>query len=1484
MESISYDILYKTQTPVSFITWLEAQEKVFKDYTLTFKEYQKYVSEWHKQRKNSNGEIQSSFVNLYVDLLNEIVLSYATEEEKRFLSNCNFDNPEELDIILPFFITKIKTICLYYYNKRENFRQKLQLFPIKGTNDSIQQAVRDAVLEEIETENAQIFLGSKFTLPALSSINENLTIKIEETYDDEDYYNQPTNADGIDINSKLYVDFKGAIIDAINQYPTFIKGLESLFSVNLELSGTELNLLKPRDFTDYIISDNVDDLKISLQKRLAAKYAGCDMYYLSTGSTAFDFVSGVLFNTNPLSGNTVLQLPNRRNPTIALVPTLSGLYGAYECGKFFIPSKTGLLQYNTAKKTYTVNRGRLKPNTVYIMPDPNVVGNAVDSTGQEDPNYPLVYEIDVSWNKISVQNGFRFGNIFSSSLDQLFYPYQSRFQDQFQDTTGISTPYDAVDFWEGEKDEIWKNSDVWPDLKTVERLPIDSRLETLLIDQGQMVKWFVDSFGNEYGLFKQNIQNIIDKKQLPGKLFVKTVNQTISSFNFLNRFALKKFPKAIIDEVNEPLNFAVFNETVLIETENYVVIDILNYDFERNTYTSSQYPGFYRKKYNINKDIEKFIGYFYRESNNSLFICFTTVSESLSASNYKSIIPNIFKLDIGQQKLIQVYPQNSNDNITRLYSLSSSNADISPEIDIRYIESGHFSHKEKYNLYNLSYIAYNLNGVPFFVNEKFYSTPYVDKFTTTNPVFFKPFMYVYDGNFSNPEANKELRFNSPYTDYAGHYTTNSFKFNFPDYQKRNVFAVGRIDPVLINKPGSYTLHFDWTDYNSANLFVGCSSFNIFNTENALIWTETGTILVDLDTWYTLIPSIQMDGRDFFVQGKVIGGTNGSIFEVYVGEQSILDDNGTLQPPFTGLFCDDPYSIFRTIKIEKVGTGKGIVTSDPFCIDCGNTCEFLYPLGSTIFFKASAGPGPQYIFTGWAGGNCDGVAGDCFVSVEDNLTLSAIFTEIPSYDLTISINISGVVVVDPNNNILCPGEGTCTYTFLEGTGISLSASPAPIGYRFAGFQGISYSDTQPNFASLSLRTATSLTAFYEPLFSSLYIENVYNKRTGGAVLIGLSAGTEGIYLLPSYQRDYDWYAEGGFARFSSNRGFSPGTVYTSLCPGYEIKNWVEIADLPTGTFNTLSATVAPPYEFEGWDGTPCEGRIVDNCSFAVREVRSISAFFTSPLMFFNVVHIPFTYTDTPRVSNLGYVNAYASDNTFYCQTYTKNQVCSNVLLSGTRFDIICKPYDGSMVHALYTTNGIFVSGTNTTGKDPNGLRIPDFVLTENSTLSVVSEAFEYRTLTVHKSSNSNVQFAQVLLTPGALNTPSSTVPSDSNKGVFIYPKSLPVEILPIGTTVYSKPLYTIGDESLLYPYTVTERSGLILEPNPSFFTQQEFQLFSQEGIVLNGSSAPFFSRVPPIFVNSGEALLNITENTSLTCVFVLPGRFDNIIGALGEPGT
>ena len=183
------------------------------------------------------------------------------------------------------------------------------------------------------------------------------------------------------------------------------------------------------------------------------------------------------------------------------------------------------------------------------------------------------------------------------------------------------------------------------------------------------------------------------KKKNKGKIFVKTTNGIIQEFTRALNSVLIKLPLHVVNEIKEAVNLYVINQTLLIETENYVVIDIVSYDLATQKYVSSLYPGFYRQKYTINPYLEKLLGYTYRSDNNSLYLCFTTLNPNLSTANYKSIIPVIFKVDIDQQTIYTVY---TGDTSTVSYSLCSAGIEP-PEIDLRYIDSGHFSHKESQN-------------------------------------------------------------------------------------------------------------------------------------------------------------------------------------------------------------------------------------------------------------------------------------------------------------------------------------------------------------------------------------------------------------------------------------------------------------------------------------------------------------------------------------------------------------------------------------------------------------------------------------------------------------------------------------------------------------------------------------------------------------------------------------------------------------------
>ena len=256
-------------SPASFLTWLTQKNLTSFDPLTQFDQYKNYVIEWGK-KKNKNKKQSTDLVrDSYVQLLREIIIDYTTEEEKRFIINADLNNPYDLDVILPFFIEKLKSICLFYTEKRQELPTASIQHNLRGSNLGIENLVKKLIFDSArvnivqQTSNVCIF-------PPVSAIAKDLSVYVEELYDETDnYFNLNNSADNFNnqstlrqttsasnlnlINSKLYINFKGAIIDAIREYNFFLTSLgTNNFSVNIDLSGTELYYLKNRDFIAYL--------------------------------------------------------------------------------------------------------------------------------------------------------------------------------------------------------------------------------------------------------------------------------------------------------------------------------------------------------------------------------------------------------------------------------------------------------------------------------------------------------------------------------------------------------------------------------------------------------------------------------------------------------------------------------------------------------------------------------------------------------------------------------------------------------------------------------------------------------------------------------------------------------------------------------------------------------------------------------------------------------------------------------------------------------------------------------------------------------------------------------------------------------------------------------------------------------------------------------------------------------------------------------
>ncbi len=137
---------------------------------------------------------------------------------------------------------------------------------------------------------------------------------------------------------------------------------------------------------------------------------------------------------------------------------------------------------------------------------------------------------------------------------------------------------------------------------------------------------------------------------------------------------------------------------------------------------------------------------------------------------------------------------------------------------------------------------------------------------------------------------------------------------------------------------------------------------------------------------------------------------------------------------------------HTLKVKKAGAGEGTITSEPAGISCAAACSSEsaeFKAEELIVLKAAGVHGK---FTGWSGGGCAGV-GNCVIELEADTEVTASFAPIER-KLTIAKTGTG------EGSISCDtgsGAGPCLSEYLDGTKVTLAASPAS-GSTFVGWGG------------------------------------------------------------------------------------------------------------------------------------------------------------------------------------------------------------------------------------------------------------------------------------------------------------------------------------------------------------------------------------------------------------------------------------------------
>ncbi|MEO8385586.1 MAG: dockerin type I domain-containing protein [Betaproteobacteria bacterium] len=142
----------------------------------------------------------------------------------------------------------------------------------------------------------------------------------------------------------------------------------------------------------------------------------------------------------------------------------------------------------------------------------------------------------------------------------------------------------------------------------------------------------------------------------------------------------------------------------------------------------------------------------------------------------------------------------------------------------------------------------------------------------------------------------------------------------------------------------------------------------------------------------------------------------------------------------------------SVDVTRTGSGGGVVSSSPVGINCGATCTSEFDQSTTITLTAT--PDSLSAFTGWSG-DCSGTLANTQLVITPGINntgshCTASFTALPQFSLTVSLAGAG------NGSISSQPAGincgaTCSVNFVQGSNISLTATPSP-GSGFTGWSG------------------------------------------------------------------------------------------------------------------------------------------------------------------------------------------------------------------------------------------------------------------------------------------------------------------------------------------------------------------------------------------------------------------------------------------------
>jgi len=179
-----------TTSPLTYTTWLKYQSSLNPDSAPEL--YTEYLHEWYANNTLLTTGNSNALKDNYIQLLKDLSFLFGTKEKDLFLANLDYTNDEEIIFAIPYFVKKLKEICKIFSYKRESVKNAKLKYNLIGSNQGLEKLLYEYILNgftQKENNITQVPISSLAQyFPALSSVNGNFFIELEELHDSQSYH------------------------------------------------------------------------------------------------------------------------------------------------------------------------------------------------------------------------------------------------------------------------------------------------------------------------------------------------------------------------------------------------------------------------------------------------------------------------------------------------------------------------------------------------------------------------------------------------------------------------------------------------------------------------------------------------------------------------------------------------------------------------------------------------------------------------------------------------------------------------------------------------------------------------------------------------------------------------------------------------------------------------------------------------------------------------------------------------------------------------------------------------------------------------------------------------------------------------------------------------------------------------------------------------------------------------------------------------